>query len=108
MEDKIEGIFLGIMLILATIITILAIVLSFSVNGETGFTIKEFVYGSLYNSMDTKKYYLAHCEGDIYVSVPETYYSTKIKLDKTEEITWYRVDSSYYKVSNKGWVYNGN
>ena len=86
MEDKIEGIFLGIMLILATIITILAIVLSFSVNGETGFTIKEFVYGSLYNSMD----------------------STKIKLDKTEEITWYRVDSSYYKVSNKGWVYNGN
>ena len=79
-----------------------------AVDANTGFTIKEFVYGSLYNSMDTKKYYLAHCEGDIYVSVPETYYSTKIKLDKTEEITWYRVDSSYYKVSNKGWVYNGN
>lgn len=108
MEDKLQKIFLGLMIIIAAIIPIFAIVKLFSVNGNTGFTIKEYVYGSLYNSMDTKKYYLAHCEGDIYVNVPETYYSTKIKLDKTEEITWYRVDSSYYKVSNKGWVYNGN
>ena len=99
------NIIFGISILAAIIGIIISIVVN--VNANTGFTIKEFVYGSLYNSMDTKKYYLAHCEGDIYVNVPETYYSTKIKLDKTEEITWYRVDSSYYKVSNKGWVYNG-
>ena len=109
MKDKLFGICLGVMMILACIIAIIGLIINIvmTVNANTGFTIKEFVYGSLYNSMDTKKYYLAHCEGDIYVNVPETYYSTKIKLDKTEEITWYRVDSSYYKVSNKGGVYNG-
>ena len=45
MEDKLEKIFLGLMIIIAAIMTIFAIVTSFSFNKDTGFTIKEFVYG---------------------------------------------------------------
>lgn len=47
--------------------------------------------------------YLARCVGDIYVEIPDTYDLSYVEVYKTDEIIYYRIYESQFKVSDKGW-----
>lgn len=71
------------------------------------FHIEEFVFA--YETSEPRTtygdIYLAHCEGGIYVEIPDDYYLTSIKLERTGKKIYYIVYDLRGKVSNKGWEY---
>lgn len=71
------------------------------------FSIRSFTYA--YQTSEVQDYthdvYIAHCNGDIYVEVPETYYQLAIDLTYTKKIVTYYVYGVEHKVSNKGWEF---
>lgn len=95
------------------IITLIASVLFLAscVNNEgTEFKVDGFAYA--YQTSEVQEFthdvYLAHCMGDIYVEVPETYYLPSIRLKETQKIIYYRIYGVDHKVSNKGWEFVNN
>lgn len=74
---------------------------------HTTFGVVDYTYA--YQTSEVQEYthdiYLAHCKGDIYVEIPENYYSTTIDLKKTNKMIYYYVYGVDHKVSNKGWEY---
>lgn len=86
---------------------LMVVVSSFTIscnNSLQSFAINDYIYGNR-NDISNQTVYLARCEGDIYVEIPDTYYKKSIQLTKTDNMIWYRVPTLSYKVSNKGWEY---
>lgn len=67
--------------------------------------VRDYAYSYMTSEVQdyTHDVYLACCEGDIYVEVPEWYKEKTVRLAESDKTIWYYVYGIDGKVSNKGW-----
>ena len=76
---------------------------TYSYERAQGQSLEDVVMNGKYDSVFT---YLAHCQGDIFVAIPDDYYLMTIELEKTDKKYFYLANYngiSTLLVSNKGW-----
>lgn len=88
-----------------SILLLLPLVLMTACNNTTYFTILDYAHA--YQTSEVQNFthdiYLAHCAGDIYVEIPDTYDLSYVEVYKTDDVVYYRIYESQFKVSDKGW-----
>lgn len=95
--------------VISLIVCITAIVMAIIgiKNNETYPRYKILNYTYAYQTSEVQEYthdiYLAHCQNDVYIEVPEDYSNSSIRLKKTNKMIYYYVYGVDFKVSNKGW-----